>query len=38
MATLALGLRAYDAGAVVDLTYVRDSAVHHAFPTLAEHK
>jgi S1-C subfamily serine protease len=38
MATLALGLRAYDAGAVVDLTYIRDSAVHHAFPTLAEHK
>jgi S1-C subfamily serine protease len=37
MATLALGLRAYDAGAVVDLTYIRDSAVHHAFPTLAEH-
>jgi len=38
MATLALGLRTYDAGAVVDLTYVRGSAVHHAFPTLAEHK
>jgi S1-C subfamily serine protease len=38
MATLALGLRAYDAGAVVDLTYIRDNAVHHAFPTLAEHK
>ena len=37
MATLALGLRTYDAGAVIDLTYVRDSAVHHAFPTLAEH-
>jgi len=38
MATLALGLRAYDAGAVIDLTYVRDNAVHHTFPTLAEHK
>ena len=38
MATLALGLRAYDAGAVIDVTYIRDSAVHHAFPILAEHK
>jgi putative serine protease PepD len=37
MATLALGLRAYDAGAMVDLTYVRDSTVHHAFATLAEY-
>jgi putative serine protease PepD len=37
MATLALGLRAYDAGAMIDLTYLRDSTVRHAFPTLAEH-
>jgi putative serine protease PepD len=38
MATLALALRAYDAGAMIDLTYLRDNTVRHAFPTLAEHK
>ncbi len=37
MAALALGLRGYDAGASVDLTYLRDGSTHHAFAVLGEH-
>jgi S1-C subfamily serine protease len=37
MAALALGLRDYDAGAVVDLTYERAGATRHAQPMLIEH-
>ena len=36
MAALALGLRGYDTGASVDLTYLRDGSTHHAFAVLGE--